>query len=287
MKMNRTILEEKETVILPAQPFSWKDLQELWEYRELIRVFIKRNFKTMYAQTVLGPLWFLMTAMLSSGMMTVVFGKIAGLSTDGTPQFLFYMAGNLLWNDFSGCLTGASSTFLSNARLMGKVWFPRLCVPIAEAVSKQIRFLIQLLLFVIVYMWMYFSGNTGLNPSWAILLSPLLIIELIILAVGIGLFIAAMTAKYRDLAVLVGFLLQIWMYATPVVYPISQLPESWRGIFLLNPVAPVMETFRWMWFGNGSIPVYSLILSVLVTLILLGIGVCFFQKAQQSFMDVI
>ncbi len=287
MKNDRTITKEKETVILPVQPFSLRLLQELWEYMEFMRVFIKRNYKTMYAQTVLGPLWFLLTAILSSSVMTLVFGKIAGLATDGTPQFLFYMAGNLLWNDFSGCLTGASSTFLSNTRLMGKVWFPRLCVPIAEAVSKQIRFLNQLALFELRYLWMYVRGSSGLHPSWTLLLSPLLIAELILLAVGIGLIIAALTAKYRDLAVLVSFFLQLWMYATPVVYPISQLPESWRGLFLLNPVAPVMETFRWMWFGNGSIPTAALFFSVLVTLVLLGIGVYSFQKAQQSFMDVI
>lgn len=289
--MDREITDYKEqenhiTVILPDKSFLKDDVRELWQYRELIRMFVRRDFKTMYAQTVLGPAWFILTTLFSSSVMTLVFGQIADIQTDGAPQFLFYMAGNILWSNFSGCLTGAAGTFTANARLMGKVYFPRLCVPISTVLSKQIRFGIQAALFFLLYLWSMWRGS-GIRPGWAALLTPLLIVELMTLAMGCGIIVASLTTKYRDLAVLLTFGLQIWMYITPVVYPLSQIPKKWRAIMMLNPMAPVVETFRRIWFGTGDVPAGYLAVSICVTLVILGIGLALFQRAQRSFMDTI
>lgn len=259
-----------------------KELQELWEYRQLIKMFIKRDFKTMYAQTILGPLWFVIHAFLSSSVMTVVFGKIAGISTNGIPGFLFYMSGNILWNDFSGCMSSVSHTFTGNARLMGKVWFPRMCVPISTVLSRQIRFLIEFCLFLILYVWEGASAAVTVR----IFLLPVLLLQTMALSMGCGILLASFTVKYRDLTVLISFLLQIWMYATPVVYPASQIPENLRGLFMLNPMAPVMESFRSILFG-GTIPVNYLLISMGVTFLLLLIGMLVFQRAQRSFLDTV
>lgn len=274
--------EKWTTVIRPEAGSFRKELQELWEYRQLIKMFIKRDFKTMYAQTILGPLWFVFHALLSSSVMTVVFGKIAGISTNGIPGFLFYMSGNILWNDFSGCMSSVSHTFTGNVRLMGKVWFPRLCVPISTVISKQIRFLIEFGLFMLLYLC--HGALAALNAGF--LLLPILLLQTMALSMGCGILLASFTVKYRDLTVLIGFLLQIWMYATPVVYPASQIPEELRKIFMLNPMAPVMESFRSILFG-GTIPVNELMISMAVTFLLLFVGMMVFQRAQRSFLDTV
>lgn len=275
--------EEKWTTVIEPKAGSFKkELQELWEYRQLIKMFIKRDFKTMYAQTILGPLWFVIHAFLSSSVMTVVFGKIAGISTNGIPGFLFYMSGNILWNDFSGCMSSVSHTFTGNARLMGKVWFPRMCVPISTVLSRQIRFLIEFCLFLILYVWEGASAAVTVR----IFLIPVLLLQTMALSMGCGILLASFTVKYRDLTVLISFLLQIWMYATPVVYPASQIPENLRVLFMLNPMAPVMESFRSILFG-GTIPVNYLLISMGVTFLLLLIGMLVFQRAQRSFLDTV
>lgn len=275
--------EEKWTTVIEPKAGSFKkELQELWEYRQLIKMFIKRDFKTMYAQTILGPLWFVIHAFLSSSVMTVVFGKIAGISTNGISGFLFYMSGNILWNDFSGCMSSVSHTFTGNARLMGKVWFPRMCVPISTVLSRQIRFLIEFCLFLILYVWEGASATVTVR----IFLIPVLLLQTMALSMGCGILLASFTVKYRDLTVLISFLLQIWMYATPVVYPASQIPENLRVLFMLNPMAPVMESFRSILFG-GTIPVNYLLISMGVTFLLLLIGMLVFQRAQRSFLDTV
>lgn len=276
-------MEEKwTTVIEPAGGSFIKELKELWEYRQLIKMFIKRDFKTMYAQTILGPLWFVVNAFLSSFVMNVVFGKIAGISTNGIPGFLFYMSGNILWNDFSGCMSSVSHTFTGNARLMGKVWFPRMCVPISTVLSRQIRFFIEFSMFLILYA---FYGFSGVEVSKLYLL-PILLLQTMALSMGCGILLSSFTVKYRDLTVLISFLLQIWMYATPVVYPASQIPENFRILFMLNPMTPVMESFRSVLFG-GDIPVRFLLLSMSVTLLILLVGMLVFQWAQRSFLDTV
>lgn len=277
-------MEEKWTTIIePKGGNFWKELKELWEYRQLIKMFIKRDFKTMYAQTILGPLWFVINAVLSSFMMNIVFGKIAGISTNGIPGFLFYMSGNLLWNDFSGCMSAVSHTFTGNVRLMGKVWFPRMCVPIATVLSRQIRFFIEFLLFLVLYLW---YGAAGAATAARLCLLPLLLVQTMALSMGCGIILSSFTVKYRDLTVLINFFLQIWMYATPVVYPASQIPESFKTLFMLNPMTPVMESFRCILFG-GELPVCFLMLSMAVTILILFVGMFIFQRAQRSFLDTV
>ena len=276
-------MEEKWTTTIEANTGSLgAELRELWEYRQLIRMFVKRDFKTMYAQTILGPLWFVVHAILSASVMTVVFEKIAGISTDGIPGFLFYMSGNILWTDFSTCITGISETFTKNVRLMGKVYFPRLCVPVSTLISRQIRFLIQ----VIVFLILYFVVNPG-GFCWQMLYTPFLLLEMMVLSLGCGLVIASFTTKYKDLNVLITFIMQIWMYATPIVYPASKIPENLRVLFMLNPMAPMVETFRGIWFANGHVPTEYLLVSILTTGLIAGAGVVLFQRAQKNFLDTI
>lgn len=279
-------MEEKWTTVIEPDGGSFKQsLQELWAYRQLIGMFIKRDFKTMYAQTILGPLWFILNAFLSSSVMTVVFGMIAGISTGGVPGFLFYMLGTILWNNFSGCVSSVSGTFTGNVRLMGKVWFPRMCVPLANIISKQIRFLIEFAMFILVYLMMGVSGPSQYSMGRFLLL-PLLLLQLMALALGCGLLLTSCTIRYRDLTVVITFLLQIWMYATPVVYPVSQIPEQFQTAFLLNPMAPVVESFRSIMFG-GNIPFRSLMISMAVTGLILLVGMYVFHRAQRSFLDTV
>lgn len=283
--MKKDRVGKKMTEILPDKGSLGEDIKELWQYRELVCMFVKRDFKTMYAQTVLGPAWFVLTALFSSSVMTLVFGQIANIRTDGVPQFLFFMSGSILWNDFSGAVSSVSGTFTDHARLMGKVYFPRLCVPVSAILSRQIRFGIQFLLFFFVYLWFFCRGQITAPPG-QIILTPLLIVESMALALGCGLIVASLTTKYRDLAVLVNFVLQIWMYMTPVVYPASQIPERWKGLIMLNPMAPVVETFRSFWFG-GRVQTGYLAVSICITFVVLTVGVALFEKAQRSFMDTI
>ena len=276
-------MDEKWTTIIEPNNGSLRaELTELWEYRQLIKMFVKRDFKTMYAQTILGPLWFVVHAILSASVMTIVFQKIVGISTDGISGFLFYMSGNILWTDFSTCVTGISETFNKNVRLMGKVYFPRLCVPVSTLISRQIRFVIQLVVFLFMYI---LSAEVAFN--WKILYIPVLMIELMALSLGCGIFLASFTTKYKDLAVLVTFLLQIWMYATPIVYPASKIPETLRTIFMLNPMTPIVETFRCIWFSTTDIPTGYLLISILTTIVILGAGIVLFQRVQRNFLDTV
>lgn len=284
-KAIQTMTTEWTTIIEPSGGKLRDELRELWDYRQLIKMLIKRDFKTMYAQTILGPLWFIFSTLLSSSIMTFVFGKIAGISTDGIPGFLFYLAGNMLWNDFSGCLSAVSGTFTGNVRLMGKVWFPRLCVPISNVMSRQIRFLIEMVMFAVLYIFQGMPWNPQISPI-GLLLLPFLILQSMALAMGCGLLMTSVTIKYRDLHVVTGFLLKIWMYATPVVYPISQIPQELRTMFLLNPMAPIVESFRSVLFG-GKLPVEFLMISIVVTVLILLVGMKAFHQAQRSFLDTV
>ena len=262
--------------IRPRASFFQLNLKELMEYRDLIFLFVKRDFKTMYKQTILGPAWILLNPLLTTVVFTFVFGRIAGISTDGVPDFLFYMAGNILWVYFSGCLQATANTFLGNAHLFGKVYFPRMVTPIAVSLSKGITFGAQLLLFVLLSAWYGMKGNVHMN-LWC-LITPLLILVLSLLAMGTGMILASFTAKYRDLQVLTGFGIQLWMYATPVVYPVSQIPKRWQGLMLCNPAAPVVETFRYAWLGSGSIPFGWLGIGCGITLVVFLTGLLLFNR---------
>lgn len=266
----------------------WYDLQlrDVWHYRDLIGMFVRRDFVSRYKQTILGPLWFLIQPFLTSVIFTVVFGNIAGLPTDGLPQMLFYMSGTVLWNYFSGCLTGTSTTFTANAHLFGKVYFPRLVMPISIIISNLITFAIQLLFFVGFFIYFYLRGSTiGLTP-WALTL-PLLILLMAGLGLGFGIIISSLTTKYRDLQQLVGFGVSLLMYVTPVIYPISSIPEKWRWIAEVNPITPIIETFRAGFLGAGNANWLGLGYSAAFMLVVMFIGVVIFNRVEKTFIDTV
>lgn len=262
------------------------NLKELWKYRDLVILFVKRDLKNVYKQTVLGPLWIVINPFLSTFVFTVIFGIIANISTDGIPQFLFYMSGNILWSFFSSCFNRASSTFLSNARIFGKVYFPRFVMPLSGIIYNSITFLVQFVMFVILVA-VYALTGANVHPNLIVLALPILLIHIAFLGTGTGLIISSLTTKYRDLNVLVSFGLTLWMYLTPVVYPVSQIPESFRFIMLLNPVAPIMETFRYAFLGSGSFEWLFLLISTAVTAVLLILGMIVFNQVEKNFIDTV
>ena len=262
------------------------NLKELWKYRDLVILFVKRDIKNVYKQTVLGPLWIVINPFLSTFVFTVIFGIIANISTDGIPQFLFYMSGNILWSFFSSCFNRASSTFLSNARIFGKVYFPRLVMPLSGIIYNSITFLVQFVMFAIL-VTVYALTGANVHPNLIVLALPILLIHIAFLGTGTGLIISSLTTKYRDLNVLVSFGLTLWMYLTPVVYPVSQIPESFRFIMLLNPVAPIVETFRYAFLGSGSFEWFFLLISAAVTAVLLILGMIVFNQVEKNFIDTV
>lgn len=262
------------------------NLKELWRYRDLVMLFVKRDLKNFYKQTVLGPLWIIIKPFLSTFVFTIIFGIIANISTEGVPQFLFFMSGNIVWGLFSNCLSQSSSTFIGNARLFGKVYFPRLVMPISGIVYNFVNFLLQFAaFFILTIIYVIIGKNVQLNI--AALLTPLLILQISLLGTGFGLLISSVTAKYRDLNILVSFGLSLWMYLTPVVYPSSQVPQSLRPIFLLNPVAPIIETFRFSFLGCGTFEWFYLLISVAVTAIVVFFGIIVFNQVEKDFIDTV
>ncbi len=262
------------------------NLKEIWQYRDLVMLFVKRDLKNSYKQTILGPLWIIINPFLTTLVFTVIFGVIANISTDGIPQFLFYMSGNILWSFFSSCLNRSSSTFLSNARLFGKVYFPRLVMPISGIIYNAITFLVQFGVFLILVLIYMFSGF-NVHPNLLILLFPALMLQASLLGTGFGLIISSVTTKYRDLNVLVSFGVTLWMYLTPVVYPTSQVPESIRTLIMLNPVAPIVETFRYAFLGSGTFEWFYLLISLFVTAAVLIFGIIVFKYVEKDFIDTV
>lgn len=262
------------------------NLRALWKYRDLVLLFVKRDLKNVYKQTVLGPLWIILNPFLSTFVFTVIFGIIANISTDGIPQFLFYMSGNILWSYFSSCFNRASSTFLSNARIFGKVYFPRLVMPLSGIIYNSITFIVQFVMFVILVAVYAFNG-ANVHPNILVLALPVLIIQTALLGTGTGLIISSLTTKYRDLNVLVSFGLTLWMYITPIVYPVSQISDNFRWIMLLNPVAPIVETFRYAFLGNGSFEWFFLLISAAVTVVVLIVGMIVFNQVEKNFIDTV
>jgi lipopolysaccharide transport system permease protein len=261
-------------------------LGELWRYRDLIYLFVHRDFVAQYKQTILGPAWHFIQPLLTTIMFTIVFGKIAQISTDGLPPFLFYMAGTIIWTYFSGVLTASSGTFTSNAGIFGKVYFPRLAVPVAHLFSKLIGFAIQFVFF-LCFLAYFASRGADVAPNAWVLATPLLLLMMAMLGLGMGIIISSMTTRYRDLTVLVGFGVQLWMYATPIIYPLSALSEEWRFWASLNPVAPIVELFRYAYLGAGSVNIGMLGMSlVIISLILLG-GILLFNRVERTFMDTV
>lgn len=274
------------TIIKPKTGWFDINLKELLQYKDLITMFVKRDFKTLYKQTILGPLWIIINPLLTTLMFTIVFGNIANISTDGMPQIVFYMLGTTVWTYFSTCLTKTSTTFTGNAAIFGKVYFPRLVTPISTVISGLINFAVQFVMFLGFAIYYYISG-APIHPNIYILITPLLLVQLACLSLGFGIIISSLTTKYRDLAVLVTFGVQLWMYATPVVYPASQIGGKLKTLMMLNPVSPIVESFRYAFLGSGSIPWNYLGISVVTTLVVLFIGVVLFSRVEKTFMDTV
>ena len=263
------------------------DFREIWRYRDLISLFVKRNIVVQYKQTILGPLWYIIQPILTVIMNMVVFGGIANMSTDGMPQVLFYMAGNVCWFYFSDCLNQTSSTFTTNQAMFGKVYFPRLVVPIATVLSNLLRFAIQMGLFVVLFFY-YFIVGSPICPNWYALLFPVFVIMLAGLGLGFGILVSSMTTKYRDLTILFTFIVQLWMYATPIVYPLSMVPEGkLRLLIMANPMTSIIEAFKYATLGQGHFSWLALGYSFAFMMVLLVIGVVIFNKVQRSFMDTV
>ncbi|MBN2547628.1 MAG: ABC transporter permease [Anaerolineales bacterium] len=273
-------------VIRPQR--SWFDLRlgELWQYRDLVRLFVWRDFVSVYKQTILGPLWYLIQPLLTTLIFTVVFGRIANLPTDGLPQFLFYMSGTVIWSYFSECLNKTSVTFISNANLFGKVYFPRLAVPVSILISNLVAFAIQYLLFLAFLAYFWLSGS-AVQPNLWVLLTPVLLLMMAGLGLGFGIIVSSLTTRYRDLRFLVSFGVQLWMYATPVIYPVSSIPEQFRLIILANPLTPIVEAFRYAYLGGGTVNIYHLLYSFGFMVVVMLVGTLIFNRVEQTFMDTV
>jgi lipopolysaccharide transport system permease protein len=286
--VNKEINTEEHWDLVIEGKTSLFDLKfaDVWRYRDLLVMFVKRDFVSFYKQTILGPLWFFIQPIFTTLVFTFVFGNLAGISTDGLPHSLFYLSGITAWNYFSDCLTKTSTVFRDNANIFGKVYFPRLILPLSIVVSNLIRFGVQLLL--LITMMVYF-GYVGANfhVTWAIVLFPVLVLLMALLGLGLGLIITAMTTKYRDLSFLVTFGVQLLMYGTTVIYPLSAAPEKYRKFIELNPMTGIIEAFRFAFLGEGYFTAWSLGYSAIFTLIITILGIIIFNKTERSFVDTI
>ena len=274
------------TEITPNNRLLSLNLREVIAYKDLIYMYVKRDIVTMYKQTILGPLWFVIQPILTTVMFMFVFGNLAGISTDGIPGPLFYFAGIILWNYFADCLNKTSGTFTTNQNVFGKVYFPRLVVPISVTISNLVKFFIQFAIFLIIYIVYAFKG-VGITPNWYALLFPLLVIMSAGLALGFGIIFSSMTTKYRDLTFLLQFGVQLWMYATPVIYPLSTMPADKQWIFQLNPMTSIIETFKYGAIGSGVFSWGWLLYSLIFMIITLLLGTIIFNKVEKDFMDTV
>ena len=280
---------EKKQYVCISPHRKWNDLRldEVWRYRDLIVLFTKRTFTLTYAQTVLGPLWLFLNPFLTSIMFTMVFGYVAGIRTDGIPKFLFFLCSSAVWNFFSACVSENALTFIQNANLFGKVYFPRLTVPLSRVAAILIRFLIQVSMVLVILFYYYWNGQV--NPHFSLwILLPFMLLQLGLMGMGVGIIISSLTTKYRDLSILVTFGMQLWMYGTPVVYPLSQLPQEWmRTVVLMNPVTAPVELFRFILLGEGLFVPASYLWSLIFTALVTASGVVVFNWVEKTFLDAV
>lgn len=277
---------KKLTIITPKRKLFDLNIGELWYYRDLVILFVRRDFIALYKQTILGPLWFIFQPLLTTLMYTIVFARIAKISTSGLPPILFYLGGTVIWTYFSGTLTKTSETFIQNSTIFGKVYFPRLTVPVSVVLSNLIQFTIQFCLLILIIVIYAFRG-LSINVSYSFSLIPFILIIIAGLGFGFGLIISALTAKYRDLKHLVTFGVQLWMYATPVIFPLSDINEEYRIYFIINPLTGVVESFRSVVLGLGDINFFHLGYSAFFMIIVLLTGVILFNKTERNFMDFV
>ena len=282
-----------KTVISSKRRLFDLHIGEAFHYRDLIMLFVKRDFVANYKQTVLGPAWAVIQPLLTTVVFTIIFGSLAKLTTADTngdftvPGFLFYMVGNICWSYFSGTLSDTSNTFLRNAGVMGKVYYPRIVSPISSALSRLISFGIQLVMFIAIWAFYLIRGTTSIRLSPMLLLVPVALLQIMILSVGFGIIISSVTTKYRDLAMLVSFGLQLWQYASPIAYGLQLIPEKYQFIYMLNPVAPAILTMRYAFFGFGYFNIFSFLISWIVSIAVFFIGLVMFSRIERTFMDTI
>ncbi|MBK8982211.1 MAG: ABC transporter permease [Ignavibacteria bacterium] len=285
--MSKTSQDEWTLEIKPVSGWFNFHLKDVWRYRDLLMMFVRRDFVAVYKQTILGPFWFFLQPVLTTITFTVVFGNIARISTDGIPPLLFYMSGIVSWGYFSDCLTRTSSTFVTNANIFGKVYFPRLVSPLSNIISLLMKFGIQLFLFMCFLLYYWMNGSTNVNPNIYILLTPYLLILMAGLGLGFGIIVSSLTTKYRDFSFLVSFGVQLLMYATPVIYPLSALPEKYKWIVLANPMTAIIDTFRYAFLGAGTFNPGNLIYSTIFMIVTLSIGILIFNRVEKTFMDTV
>jgi lipopolysaccharide transport system permease protein len=278
--------EDSYTIIKPRQSLLKIDLKEIWQYRDLIQMYIRRDIVTFYKQTIMGPLWFVIQPVLTTIMFMFVFGNLAGISTDGIPQPLFYLSGIIIWNYFSDCLTRNSKIFIENQAVFGKVYFPRLVVPISITISNLVRLLIQFAIFLIIYFY-YFITSDSIHANSYLLLFPALIIITAGLSLGFGVLFSSLTTKYRDLTFLLQFGVQLWMYISPVIYPLNSISTEKQWMVQLNPMTSIIETFKVGFLGTGVFSWFWLGYSICFMLILLFLGIIVFNKVEKGFIDTV
>ena len=277
---------EWETVITPSRKWYELRLQEVYRYRDLIWLLVKRSFSAQYKQTILGPLWFIINPLITSFISTIVFGNIAGISSDGVPYFLFYLCGYTLWNYFATCVTQTSSTFTANAGIMGKVYFPRLAMPISAVIFSALNMLIIFIMSLIT-MLVYKVQGYDIQISVMIWIIPLLMVQTAVLGLGVGIIVSSLTTKYRDLTILVGFGVQLWMYITPVVYPMTAVTGTLKTVILINPMSAIIQNYKYALLGIGTFELFYQLVSVIVTAIVFLVGVLLFNNVERTFMDTV
>ena len=286
---NSLLLDDEnwDMVIEPQRGLLDLRLGELWRYRDLIMLFVRRDFVAAYKQTILGPLWYLIQPLLTAIIFTFIFGNVANLPTDGLPQFLFYMSGTVIWSYFAECLNKTSQTFVNNANLFGKVYFPRLAVPVSILISNLITFAIQFAMFILFALYFAARGS-NIHPNWTwIFFSPILVLMMAGLGLGFGIIVSSLTTKYRDLRFLVAFGVQLLMYAAPVIYPVSSIPEQFQWIIIANPMTPIIEAFRYAYLGEGAANINYLLYSLGFMVAVAIIGSVIFNRVEQTFMDTV
>jgi lipopolysaccharide transport system permease protein len=284
--MDKSSSENWDLIIRPKKGLLDINLKALWRYRDLIGLFVRRDFVSKYKQTILGPIWFVIQPVLTTIMFSIIFSRIAKISTDALPPILFYMSGTVAWTYFSTCLNSTSNTFITNANIFGKVYFPRLAVPISIVLSTLIQFFIQFALLLLI-MGIYMINGLAIHLTAYLILLPFLIFLMALLGLGFGIVISSLTTKYRDLIHLVTFGVQLWMYATPIVYPLSSISEKYRFWFLLNPLTSVIETFRFALLGSGTFNAFQLLYSTIFSIAIIFTGVLLFNRVEKSFIDTV
>lgn len=274
------------TIIKPRSGWLEINIGELFHYRDLIMLFVKRDFVAIYKQTILGPIWFIIQPIFSTLAFTLIFGNVAKIPTDSIPHVLFYLSGIICWNYFSSCLIKTSDTFIANSYIFGKVYFPRLTVPLSIIITNLITFIIQFILFIGVFLYYYYT-QPNIHPNVGIVFLPFLIMQIALLGLGFGIIISSLTTRYRDFNYLLGFGIQLWMYGTPIVYPLTEIPDKWKLLFILNPMTAIVESFRYIFIGKGGVSSLYFVISIIMTIILLIIGLLLFSRVEKNFMDTV